>query len=389
MDFKKRMKRSTYDRNRRRRKKRYYGAFEIIVTVIAIIMIACAYAGNIDPRSFFPAPFLVLAFIPIVILMLVLLLASMFWRRWLSMLIIFVSLVISLPTIKVFVPMNTVEDALPMPADTTLTLKVMTYNVLAFNYNEPTLNSKPSETMQLILKANPDVVVLQEGSAGGVHWKDMPSLQPLQSQIESRYPYIYYGEEGLNLLSKVPFTTQALGEPQHSRSPLGFNRGQTSYLARAFDLQLKTGKQLRLVDFRLQSYHLSFGKSMNVRVSPDVKPSAMERMRRSFALRGDDAATLRQIFDGSPANLIVCGDMNDVPTSHVYQVIRGDDLKDAWEDAGRGYAYTYNRHGLKYRIDHIFYRGDVRALRAQRFEGGSSDHYPLMVTFDIDNSTRK
>lgn len=383
------MKRSTYDRNRRRKKKRYYGAFEIVMTIIAIILIACAFAGKIDPKSFFPAPFMVLAFIPLVILTLALFLVSLLWRRWLSMLILFVSLVIVLPTIKVFMPMNTIEDALPMPADTTLTLKVMTYNVLAYNYNEPDLNSKPSETMKLILKANPDVVVIQEGTPGGIGWKDVPSLLPLQSQIESRYPYVYYGDEGLNLLSKVPFTTQALGEPQHTRSPLGFNRGQTSYLARAFDLQLKGGKQLRLVDFRLQSYHLSFGKSMNVRVSPDVKPSAIERMRRSFALRGDDAATLRKVFDSSPANLIVCGDMNDVPTSHVYNVLRGEDLNDAWEDAGRGYAYTYNRHGLKYRIDHIFYRGDVRALRGQRLKGGSSDHYPLMVTFDIEDTQRK
>ena len=149
------MKRSTYDRNRRRKKKRHYGALEIVATIIAIIMIACAFAGKIDPKSFFPAPFMVLAFIPLVILSLVLFVVSVFWRRWLSMLIIFVSLLITLPTIKVFMPMNTIEDALPMPADTTLTLKVMTYNVLAFNYHEPDLNSKPSETMKKPFRLKP------------------------------------------------------------------------------------------------------------------------------------------------------------------------------------------------------------------------------------------
>ena len=158
----------------------------------------------------------------------------------------------------------------------------------------------------------------------------------------------------------------------------------TSHIARAYDLQLPKGKQLRLIDFRLQSYHLSFGKNMSVRVSPDVKPSAMERMKRSFALRDDNAKMLRAELDRSPDNVIICGDMNDIPASHVYRLIRGNDLHDTWTDVGLGYGHTYNRFGLRYRIDHMFYRGDVRALRIERIKGGSSDHYPLMASFDID-----
>ena len=112
-------------------------------------------------------------------------------------------------------------------------------------------------------------------------------------------------------------------------------------------------------------------------------------MRRSFGLRDDDARTLRQAIDKSPANVIVCGDMNDVPSSHVYRVIRGEDLNDAWVEVGNGYAYTFNRHNLPYRIDNVLYRGDITAVAAQRLKGGSSDHYPLLVTFDIDVSNTK
>ena len=160
----------------------------------------------------------------------------------------------------------------------------------------------------------------------------------------------------------------------------------TSHLARAYDLQLPSGKQVRLVDFRLQSYHLSFGKNQNVRVSPDVKPSPLERMRRSFELRGRNAKSLRQILDASPANVILCGDMNDVSTSHVYRVIRGDDMRDVWTEVGRGYGHSFNRYNLPYRIDQMFYRGDLRALSAKRIKGGSSDHYPIVATFDIDET---
>ena len=107
-------------------------------------------------------------------------------------------------------------------------------------------------------------------------------------------------------------------------------------------------------------------------------------MRRSFQLRNEDARALRRFIDASPANLIVCGDMNDVPSSHVYRVIRGNDLADAWVEVGNGYAHTFNRHHLPFRIDHILYRGDLVAVGAERPKGGTSDHYPLMATFDID-----
>ena len=368
-----------------RHKKKKKWTFEIITAVAALLLIACAYSGDIDPQRFFPAPFMLLAFMPMLILALALLLIALLWRRWLALVVILVSLLVALPTIKVFTPLNTSENRPPVPADTTMILKVMTYNVLAFNYNEPLLSNVPSATMKLILDAGPDVVLLQEGSCRGIGWEEVPSLRPYINEMKSRFPYRYESSEGLSMMSRYPFTTVAIGEAQQSRSALGYNRNQTSYLARAYDMQLPNGKQLRLVDFRLQSYHLSFGKNMSVRVSPDVKPSALERMRRSFALRGDNAAALRTAIDDSPANVIVCGDMNDVPTSHVYQVIKGNDLHDAWAESGRGYAYTYNRHGLKYRIDHVFYRGDITALTAKRLRGGSSDHYPLMVSFDIEN----
>ncbi len=372
----------------RRKKKTKNWTFEILIALAGVLLICCAYAGKINPESFVPAPFMMLGYVPMLVLSVLLLVASLLCRRWIAAVLLILSFLATAPVFRLFMPFNSADMAPPEPADRSLVLKVMTYNVLSFNYNEPKLGGQPSESMKLILDADPDVLLLQEGGAGGVSWEMIPSLQSYIAEVKLKYPYSYWGSEGLSVLSKYPFTTVPLGESRYARSPLGYNRNQSSYLARAFDLQLPSGKQLRLVDFRLQSYHLSFGKSQSVRVSPDIKPSALDRMRRSFTLRGHDASEIRKSIDASPDNLIVCGDMNDVPASHVYRLICGDDLQDAWEQVGSGYACTYNRHNLCYRIDHIFYRGDLRALRARRLKGGSSDHYPLMVTFDIE-STRK
>lgn len=383
------MARSTYDRNyggrtyRRRRKRRSWW-FEILAAVFAAILLLCAYAGTINPSSFFPAPFLTLAYVPMLFLLIALLVIAMLCRRWTAVLTLVVAFVFTLPIFRFYVPLNSPENAPPMPADTTLQFKVMTYNVLSFNRDDPMVGDSPSATMKLILDNNPDVVLLQEGIPSGLTWEDVPTIKPYISEVNARYPYCYFGVEGLSIMSKVPFTASSIGEPRHMRSVLGFNRNQTSYLARAYDLKMPSGKQLRLLDFRLQSYHLSFGKNPSVRISPDVKPAPLERMRRSFNLRNEDAMTLRRAIDASPDNLIVCGDMNDVPSSHVYRVIRGDDLHDAWVEVGNGYAHTFNSHHLSYRIDHILYRGAITAVAAQRPRGGDSDHYPLMVTFDID-----
>jgi len=367
-----------------RNRPKLFRTFDILMTVLAVLLVACAYAGMVDPNDFFLAPFMMLAFMPLLVLTLILLVVALVGRRFLSVTVLLIALVATLPISHKFFPINTSENNPAMPVDESSMLKVMTYNVLGFNHHESATKSQPSKTMKLILDSDPDVVLMQEGGAGGVEWEELPSLAPYRRQIEAKYPYRYESTEGLNILSKYPFTTVPLGNASQGRSPMGYNRNLTSHLARAYDLQLPNGKQLRLIDFRLQSFHLSFGKNMSVRVSPDVKPSAIERMRRSFALRGDNAAALRQEIDKSPKNVIVCGDMNDVSTSHVYRLIAGNDLQDAWSKVGLGYGNTYNRHGLCYRIDHILYRGDLRALRAKRIKGGSSDHYPLMVTFDID-----
>ena len=377
----------TYHHNRHRRKKPRRLVFELVTALLACLLIFCAYSGKFNPDNFFPAPFLTLAFMPMLIFSAVVLVIALICRRFIAVLTLVLAFFISWPVFSQYVPLNSYQAKPAVPVDSSMVLKVMTYNVLSFNYNDPTVTDQACKSMKLILEAAPDVVMLQEGGAAGINWIDIPSLQPFRSQIMARYPYTYSSPEGLNIMSRYPFVTKALGEPQYLRSALGYNRENYAHLARAYDLQLPSGKQLRLIDFRLQSYHLSFGKNMNIRISPDVKPSPLERMKRSFSLRGKNAEAIRQAIDGSTGNLIVCGDMNDVTTSHVYRVIKGNDMTDAWAEVGNGYAFTFNRHHLPFRIDHILYRGNLQVIEAQRIKGGSSDHYPLMATFDISLTT--
>jgi len=355
--------------------------FTTVAIVVAALVLCCAYAGHVPPDKFLPAPFLTLAFVPVVLVAIVTLLIALVWRRWLALCAVCVAIVMALPIIKMHVPrISPVKATTPNSKDSTLT--VMTYNVLGFNCMEPDLAHVPSASMRLILDSDADVVVLQEAYSHGCDVEQFESVQPYRQELARCYPYRYCDHDGLAMLSKYPFTTVALGPVMTGRSPVDYNTPD-AHVARAYDLTLSNGTPMRIIATRMQSYNLSFGKGYT-RVSPHIKPAPLERMRRSFGIRAEHAKALHEAAtDNHYSNVIVCGDFNDVTASNTYWTARGKELRDAWLDAGAGFTYTYNRHHLLFRIDHILYRGTLQAVQATCLQGGSSDHYPLLATFRI------
>ena len=108
---------SQYSHNHyRQRKKKINRTLEIITAVAGVIMICCAYAGHVNPTSFFPAPFMMLAYMPMVVVILLLMIAAIVWRHWLAVLIALLSLTLTLPVLKYFVGMNSNDNIPPAPA---------------------------------------------------------------------------------------------------------------------------------------------------------------------------------------------------------------------------------------------------------------------------------
>ena len=92
---------------------------------------------------------------------------------------------------------------------------------------------------------------------------------------------------------------------------------------------------------------------------------------------------LRQVINQSDANVIVCGDFNDTPTSWAYRTICGNDMKDAYAENSFGFKITYHDSHFWLTIDHILYRGNLRAVDFNRYDVKVSDHYPIMATFEM------
>ena len=117
----------------------------------------------------------------------------------------------------------------------------------------------------------------------------------------------------------------------------------------------------------------------------EFKGSIRQKMRKAFRHRAEDAEALRECIDEIPRDvpLIVCGDFNDVPASWCYNMIRGDDLRDAYEETNFGPAITYNLHAFYFHIDQMLYRGPLVALDLTVNKINTSDHYPLIGEFQF------
>ena len=119
------------------------------------------------------------------------------------------------------------------------------------------------------------------------------------------------------------------------------------FYARAFDV-LVPGHKVRFFNLHLHSIQLSNDdKQFYVdltKLKTKDKPSEAKqasktifaKLTNAFRQHAQEAALLRQVINQSDANVIVCGDFNDVPMSYAYRKIMGNDMTDAWVKCGFG-----------------------------------------------------
>lgn len=85
-------------------------------------------------------------------------------------------------------------------------------------------------------------------------------------------------------------------------------------------------------------------------------------MQNCFSMRSQQAHYIHAKIKESPHPVIVCGDFNSLPSSYVYRTILGNELKDGFCNAGKGYMYTYRNFKHLLRIDYIFTSSKFRTL---------------------------
>ncbi|MCM1137284.1 MAG: endonuclease/exonuclease/phosphatase family protein [Muribaculum sp.] len=350
--------------------------------MVAFLTIFSAYGGMVNPEKMvFASIFAMLLPMFLACGVGLLVLNILFWRKLAPVLIL--SWLLALPPLLEYSPLNLIPKKLTAE-EKTRTFLLLTYNVLHFwDFRGNIPNESENMTLDYILSTNADIVSLQEAeSIKGAQKVTQKQLR----EINRRYPFQYKNvAKQLSILSKYPVKHLDVQLPDCLKAHVACFRlnvmGDTIYL---FNVHLES-IGLRPEDKKLymQLYDAKAGRDVKEEIT-EVKSHLIGKLAKAFRRRAIQAHALRSVIDSIGGNVIVAGDFNDIPGCYALRTIAGDDFKSAFSERGFGPTITYHGDRFYFRIDHVLYRGNFDAVRIRRARIPSSDHYPLLTTFLID-----
>ncbi len=142
---------------------------------------------------------------------------------------------------------------------------------------------------------------------------------------------------------------------------------------------------IRVYNAHLASYHFGgedhrFLDSLDTTTpGQDLKRGGsriLKLLRRGFHLRADEVERIAEHMAHSPHPVVHCGDLNDVPLSYSYRILRGS-KRDAFRESGQGTGGTYVGRLPSFRIDHILHDATLESWGHKTLPETLSDHRPI------------
>ncbi|MDE6338665.1 MAG: endonuclease/exonuclease/phosphatase family protein [Muribaculaceae bacterium] len=345
---------------------------KILSFVLFVLTLVAAYGGRVNPEFFFvPSVFtLALPYFAIATA-----LVSVGWfcsGRWFTAGLGVATLLVAWGPVSTTFPLKFPRS----PADESRTFTLLTYNTVHGWDQEHPDDPGSQRTFRYILDSGADLVGLQE-TINLDDPREIPSLEGgLRDSLYKAYPY-RAGTKGtdIKVLSKYP--VKLIDE---------------YYTNPVYEVTMPWGK-LHWINMHMTSFNLSNEERKVMREVISVKDteaglremkgSLKDKLKAGFVARAKRVSDLREVIESIPGPLIVSGDLNDVPESYAYRLLRGTDLCDAYTETSFGPLITYNRYGFWFHLDQILYRPNpLKALKVEKGRLRSSDHYPLKVEFE-------
>ena len=273
--------------------------------------------------------------------------------------------------IKMWFPMNGTQKQSPG----TRTFTLLQWNILhGDDLGRP--DYAGSRTMEEILRVDADIVCLQECT--GFTQKSLRKYSKATvDSVLARYPYqLGEGSYDLRILSKYPLRHIYFGSV--------FNYRLADYVA----VTLPGGTQVAVADIHLPSFALNeeekgiFSKRGTAARKEDMAHRIVGKLKHAIPLRATAAEKVRDGFKELAMPLIIVGDFNDVPASWTYRVFTRAGFRDAYCETNFLPTYTFYPNLFYFHLDQIFYRGDIAPLSVKRLDIRTSDHLPLLSTFE-------
>lgn len=364
------------------------GTMVLLNAIVAALYLACSFAPYLHPTTWWFTGFLGLFFPYLFFLLLLFLLFWIFVRiKWAFF-----------PMLVMLAGSSAIGNHVSFKGSNDFSLKksaasirFMGWNLRHFiPFDESMFKPDQDKHLQLIFdqvkKYQPDVICFQEFvSMPGEGNKD--PMHYLEHVLGYKY-HQFAGEDifdtkqysGIAIFSRLPI---AGGGVVPFSPPSPDAKAENTVFADV----INGTDTLRIYAVHFQSF--GFGAS-EYRVIDDVKAKndssviqskqLLRKMRNTFYWHGVQSDFIVKEINASPYPTLVMGDLNDVPGSYAYSMIKGE-RKDAFLEKGSGLGATFTSSSSlilqtlpTLRIDYIFHPQQYEAL--QFTQGGKrlSDH---------------
>ena len=332
--------------------------FAVTLVLYASVFISPEYFKYVGLLPFFIPLFLILNLFLLVILILS-------WRK-----LFFLPLVVLLLGYKFFLatfqihPKNEHAEG----------LKVLTYNAHMFYYKSTSEGTADTNVFTWLQDQDADVKVFQE------FYQD--NTTPSRDAIKLL---------GKNSNYKVSYHITDGNPKKRSNGLAIFSKYPIIHDGKVFDAQGTNGAifadimvnrdTIRIYNAHLESMRINSDGLENIEGVKENYRQTLGKLQRGSLARSKQLKVLLEHMDNSPHPLILMGDLNEIPYSYTYFKL-SENYENAFEKAGTGFGFTYNRVLFFLRIDHIFSSQKLQAVQFKTHrEVDYSDHYPLTATF--------
>lgn len=341
------------------------------ILLYAVTALAC-FGGVISPSITSLGTLLTIGMPVLLILSAIVTVAWFCFGHWIVGGLGALTFVICLSPIKMWFPMQRA----PEPEEESIKFSLLTWNILhGADLEKPGYDGV--RTMEEVLRIDPDIVCMQEFTGGDADMMQRKAPATMDSII-SRYPYRLgmNASYDITIFSKYPL--------EH----LYFGSAYNYVLSESCIVSLP-GRRIALGNIHLPSFALDekektiFAPSGNIDQKEDLTTRIYAKLKHAIPLRATAAEKVLGGLTQVSTPIVICGDFNDVPASWTYRLFLKAGFKDAYCATNFFPTYTFYPHGFYFHLDQIFYRGDIRPLSVERLNIRTSDHLPLLATFEV------
>jgi len=275
-------------------------------------------------------------------------------------------------------------------------LRVMTWNVRRFTPYYAKLFDPGNNNLKAIVeeveKYRPDIVCFQE-------FYTAPKSKRRNLELFQRLGYSYFAfavrddPYGSNYEGTIIFSRYPILQSYIYDLPKKVSTGAEDPVAADIMVNADT---IRVATFHMQSYgflNRDYQDLYKIKKQSDTGLKASRnifgKMRYAFVLRGIQADLIREEIGKSPYPVVLCGDLNDVPSSYAYVTTRGD-MKDAFLEKGVGLGKTFMSGRSQFltwlptlRIDYLFLDPSLKVAQFRHITRQLSDHRGLISDIEL------